>query len=87
MLEHKYLDFGIRCTMANLSDHHLNLRCNDIIISLRYFMKVPHKMILTLSRIPFWVFKLSRAKLFWYMQLVLNVYLFQWLSVHSLPVD
>ena len=47
MLEHKYSDYGIRCTTANLSGRHLNLRCNEIIISLRYFMKVLHEMILT----------------------------------------
>ena len=40
MLEHTFSDFGIRYSLANLSGRHLNLRCNEIIIFLRYFMKV-----------------------------------------------
>ena len=73
--------------MANLSGRHLNLRCNEIIISLfvtlwkcstRWFWHV------YISRIPFGVFKLSLSKVSWCVQLMLGVYLFQW-SVHSEP--
>ena len=46
MLEHKYSDFGIRCSMAYISGRHLYLHRNEIIISLRYYMKVLHEMIL-----------------------------------------
>ena len=78
MLKHKYSDFAIRCTMANLSGRHLNLRLNEMIIflcvtlwkcSTRWFWHVYS------SRIR--MFKLSLSKIISCMQLMLDVYLFK----------
>ena len=41
------ITFAQGCAMANLSGRNLNLCCNEIIISLRFLMKVLHAMILT----------------------------------------